>query len=146
MTRAALVFLIAASDPALAASPAASSQTCAARVVHGFFDAFEHRDFKRALGFTSGSANAATQKLLATLERRAAAQHAVLEIKVRRLELAERAPNALGQIPVDVAYDIDIFGRKWFLRWFGRRLSGKASFYIDAGGPSIVVIDGHLDA
>jgi hypothetical protein len=46
---------------------------------------------------------------------------------------------------VNVTFDIDIVGKKWFFRRVARTLAGTARFLFAGRAPRIVAIDGHLD-
>jgi hypothetical protein len=127
----------------LGAVPAHASSTSLA-TVRGFFGALERHDFASARALTDGNAAGVVARLLDHMERQAARRHAVVELHVRSLQLADHAPDAAGRVAVDVAYDIEVFGKKWLVSWFARRLSGTASFTIDDRALRIVAIAGSL--
>jgi hypothetical protein len=113
--------------------------------VRSFFDALEHKDFDRALAFTGGDAALRITRLFQHIDAEAQAHHAQVEVKVRSLSIAERAPDDSGEIPVEVSYDIDVIGKKWIFRKLARKLTGTAQFYVDASEPRIVAIIGRLE-
>jgi hypothetical protein len=125
----------------LAISPAGAEAP--SLTVRSFFSALEQHQFARALALTDGDATEVVGGLLSEIDREAAAKHASVELKVRNLQLSERARASAGPVAVDVAYDIDVIGKRWWFR-AARRLSGTASFYVDERAPRIVAIVGQL--
>ncbi|MGZ3429594.1 MAG: hypothetical protein ACXVCV_23245, partial [Polyangia bacterium] len=119
--------------------------TAPTSTVRSFFAALDRRDFGGALAFTEGTAASVIANMLDTISREAARRHVDVELKVRSLHLTEGERDESGQIPVEVTYDIDVVGRKWFFHRVARRLSGTASFYVDGSAPRIVAISGTLD-
>jgi hypothetical protein len=118
-----------------------------ASTVRGYFAALEHKDFRGALSMTSGPALDRTRGLIGTLASEAARHHAEVELKVQKLTLAARAPDD-GGVTVDVHFDIDVIGKKWFFRRVARKLSGDAQFVVDAHPsrpPHIVDILGKIE-
>src|SRR5579871_6368092 len=114
-----------------------------AETVRGYFAALEHHDFTRALALTSGEAMKRTARMLGALHREAAQHHAEVELKVQQLQIAERASGGTAQ--VDVTFDIDVIGKRWFFRKVARKLTGTAHFYVaTAAVPRIVAIEGQL--
>lgn len=117
--------------------------SAASTTVRGFFDALEHKDFPRALALTDGEAAMRIADLLGRIEGEAERAHAQIELKVRRLRIAERAPDD-GVVPVEVSYEIDVIGKKWFFRKLARKLVGTAEFRVDGSAPRITAIVGRL--
>jgi hypothetical protein len=116
--------------------------------VRDYFHALGHKDWGHALALTAGAAQARTAQILGTLQREAARADADVELKVRALNVAERPGASLGRrlIPVEVTFDIDVVGHKWFFKKVARHLAGTAQFYVSPRGPSrILAIDGSLD-
>jgi hypothetical protein len=107
-------------------------------VVRGYFAALERKDFGHALRLTTGGAQVSTARMVGTLERQAAAQHAEVELRVRRLDL-----QPAGAGPVQVSFDIDIIGRKWLWSRVARTLRGTARFLVRDDG-RIAAIEGTL--
>ncbi len=136
-------FSLLSSWPAHAAVPVPASVP--AITVRGFFAALEQHQFGRALAFTEGAAAGIIARLLGEITREAARKNADVELKIRRLELTEHPPDAAGPTPVQVSYQIDVIGKKWFMRWTARRLMGTARFYVDERAPRIVAIVGQLE-
>lgn len=95
----------------------ARASSAPASTVRSFFAALERRDFGGALQLTEGAASAVINNML----------------------------DGNGATPVDVAYDIDVIGKKWLFHKVARHLSGTASFYVDDHGPRIVAIVGMLE-
>ncbi len=130
--------------PALARATSASiSPPSASSTVRGFFDALERKDFPAALAFTDGEAAMRIADLLDRIDAEAERAHAQIELKVRRLRIAERAPDD-GMVPVEVTYEIDVIGKKWFFRKLARKLVGTAEFLVDGRAPRITAIVGRL--
>jgi hypothetical protein len=111
--------------------------------VRGFFDALEQKDFPRALAFTDGEAAMRIADLLGHIDAEAARHHAQIELKVRSLRLREGVLDD-GVVPVQVRYEIDVIGRKWFFRKLARKLVGTAEFLVDGSAPRITAIVGRL--
>jgi hypothetical protein len=111
--------------------------------VRGFFDALEQKDFPRALAFTDGDAAMRIADLLGHIDAEAARHHAQIELKVRSLRLREGVLDD-GVVPVQVRYEIDVIGRKWFFRKLARKLVGTAEFLVDGSAPRITAIVGRL--
>lgn len=116
-----------------------------ASTVRSFFAALERRDFGGALQLTEGAASSVIGNMLDMLRNEAARQHVNVELRVRSLRVTERGGDGNGATPVDVAYDIDVIGKKWIFQKVARRLSGTASFYVDDHAPRIVAIVGMLE-
>ena len=131
------VCLVSVATPVRASAPGST--------VRSFFAALERRDFRAALAYTEGAAASVIAGMLDNIKSEAARRHVDVELKVRNLVVTERGPDATGQTPVDVAYDIDVIGKKWMFHKVARRLSGTASFYVDDRAPRIVAIVGMLD-
>ncbi len=132
-----LVALVTVALPARANAPTST--------VRSFFAALERRDFGGALRLTGGAASSVIGTMLDKVNSEAARQHVDVELKVRSLQVTERGGDGNGATPVDVAYSIDVIGKKWMFQKVARRLSGTASFYVDAEPPRIVAIVGMLD-
>jgi hypothetical protein len=109
------------------------------RVVRGWFAALQRKDFGRALELTTGGALERTAHMVGTLEQQARAHHAEVELRVKRLDVAE-APSGC----VQVAFDIDVIGKKWMFRRVAKTLSGIARFHVD-DYDRIVAIDGNIE-
>ena len=131
-----LACLVTLSAPARASEPAST--------VRSLFAALERRDFGGALALTKGRAASVLSGMIDALDREAARRHVDVELKVRSLSVTERGRDADGQTPVDVAYDIEVIGKKWLFQKVARRLSGTASFYVEERAPRIVAIVGML--
>jgi hypothetical protein len=135
----------------LALGVAARSQGAVARspsiaTVCHYFEALNRNDFGRALSLTAGAAQTRTQQMLGKLKHEADAADAEVELHVRRLAVAER-PAAQGGVPVDVVFDIDVVGKRWFFSRVARRLAGTARFLVEpppSSAPRIVAINGAL--
>ena len=112
-------------------------------VVRGYFAALERKDFNGALALTSGSAQTSTQHMVGTLEKQAAEHHADVELKVQKLEVGQPSKSACQRM--QVVFDIDVIGKKWFFKKVARKLSGTAQFQLAAAGDRIVAIDGILE-
>ncbi len=135
-----VAFALLVALPALGGSLGAHAQCrLAPAVIRGYFAALERKDFGGALRLTTGGAQARTAHMLGTLERQAAAEHADVELRVRRLDLS---PASVG--PVQVTFDIDVIGRKWLFHKVARTLRGTARFLVRDDG-RIAAIDGALD-
>jgi hypothetical protein len=128
--------LLAAAVPARASCP-----TC---VVRDFFAALEQHDFVRARSLTDGAAADLIAEVLAAIDREAAQKHVQVELQVRRLDLVVQPANRAGQIPIDVEYDVAVFGRKWLIRHLARRLNGTVRFLMDGPSAHIAAIIGDL--
>jgi hypothetical protein len=128
------------STGAQAADPAAT--------VRGYFAALGANDFKRALSLTQGDAQARTERMMGTLHRQAAAAHAKVELKVRKVEVSPPAgQTAEGTpVPVEVRFDIEVIGKKWFITRVARKLAGHAQFLVASASPEprIISIEGKL--
>jgi hypothetical protein len=75
------------------------------------------------------------------------AADAKVELKVRRLRVAEREQQLEAglPVPVDVDFDIDVVGKKWLFSKVARKLAGTAHFYVASlDRPRIVAIEGNL--
>jgi hypothetical protein len=109
--------------------------------VRGYFDALGHNDFQRALSFTAGAAQERTANMVGTLKQQAAAANANVELKVKRVDVSlPVADNG----PVDVAFDIDVIGKKWIFKKVAKKIAGHAQFYVATDAPRIVAIEGRL--
>ena len=124
-------------------SPLLASRSSASSTVRGFFDALEHKDFPRALALTDGEAAMRIADLLGRIDAEAERAHAQIELKVRRLRIAEGVPDD-GVVPVEVSYEIDVIGKKWIFRKLARKLVGTAEFRVDGSAPRITAILGRL--
>jgi hypothetical protein len=122
-------------------SPAGSLAQEPAALVRGYFQALEKKDFGKALALTIGGAKAQTQHMVGTLEQEAAAHHAEVELKVKKLDVQ---PHGDGR-GVEVDFAIDVVGKKWFLHKVARKLSGKAEFKVAQNGDHIEAIDGNIE-
>src|SRR5437016_3647841 len=131
---------------ALAArSDASAPRSASVATVCGYFEALNRNDFGRALALTVGDAETRTRQILGNIQRQANAADAEIELHVRKLAVAERAPAA-GAVPVDVVFDIDVVGKKWLFSKVARKLAGKAQFVVaPASQPRIVAIVGSLE-
>jgi hypothetical protein len=132
-----VIGLVTLAPPARASAPAST--------VRSFFAALERRDFGGALALTEGAAAGVITSMLDAINSEAARRHVDVELRVRSLRVTERGADGSGQTPVDVAYDIDVIGKKWIFHKVARHLSGTASFYVDDRAPRIVAIVGMLD-
>src|SRR5260221_2238848 len=83
----------------------------ASDTVRSYFEALGRNDFALALALTDGPAQSRTARMIGTLRHQAEAHHAQVEVRVRALELAERPADCA----VDVKFDLDVIGRRWFL-------------------------------
>jgi hypothetical protein len=142
MTTRALIATLSLLLPALVAPPARAEPP--SLTVRGFFAALEQHDFGGALARTDGAAARVIGELLAAIDREARSRNAQVSLRVRSLRVQERAAVTSGPVPVDVTYDIDIIGRRWIFSRVARRLSGSASFLVDARRPCIVAVVGEL--
>jgi hypothetical protein len=131
-----------------AAAPSHAQPHGAGETVRGYFEALGKNDFQRALSLTVGAAQERTARMVGSLKSQARAADARVELKVRRLRVAER-PERLEAglpVPVDVDFDIDVVGRKWWFSKIARRLAGTAQFYVASSvEPRIVAIEGKLE-
>jgi hypothetical protein len=135
----------------LALGVAARSQGAVARspsiaTVCHYFEALNRNDFGSALSLTAGAAEARTQQMLGKLKHEADKADARVELHVRKLAVAERAPTH-GAVPVDVVFDIDVVGKRWFFSRVARKLAGTARFLVEpapTSAPRIVAINGAL--
>src|SRR3954454_24999519 len=107
---------------ALAVPMAASAQEPAA-VVRGYFAALEKKDFGKALSLTQGSAQQRTTNMVGELNQQAADHHAEVELEVKKLNVKTSTGDN-----VTVEFDIDVIGKKWFVRKVAKKLSGQAQF------------------
>jgi hypothetical protein len=119
----------------------AATQECSknATLVQRWFAALERKDFRRAIAMTEGAAQTRTEHITRRLLSEAAAHHADVEVKVKRLEVGDDGDA------VHVTFDIDIIGKKWFFRRVARNLSGTARFTVAKIDPRITAIDGRLE-
>jgi len=81
------------------------------------------------------------------LRSEAAAHHARVELKVKRLDVRDAGAAEPGRgVPIPVAFHIDIVGHRWCFSKIARQLDGEARFYLDPERPDrIVAIEGRLD-
>jgi hypothetical protein len=122
----------------------AASPPC--EVVRAFFDALSHRQLERAVGLTAGAARARVVTLLNTIIRKAEENDADFAPQVRSLEVAEAEAAAGPASTVEVAFAIDVVGKKWFVSRVARTLGGKVQFVVSRAGPArIVDIVGKLE-
>jgi hypothetical protein len=114
--------------------------------VRRYFEALGHQDFDGAIALTDGCARTRTSSMIDRLRKEAAVQRVTVEVRIRHLDV--RAPGLLEPrgVPVPVAFDIEIVGKKWCFSRIALRLNGEARFYIDPARPDdrIVAIDGSL--
>ena len=131
------------------ADSGADSPCDLAEPVRGYFQALARNDFPRAISLTVGAAQERTEHMVGTLRRQAAAAHAHVELKVRSVEVSPPSRDQVADgepVPVDVQFDIDVVGRKWFFSRVARKLSGRAQFYVASAAPArIVAIEGNLE-
>jgi hypothetical protein len=140
LTRGSLLLLVLS----LARASSEPNRPDAAATVRGYFDALSHNDFQRALSLTAGPALERTQKMVGTLRQQAAAAHARVELNVKRVEVSPPQAVRTPPIPVEVSFDIDVVGKKWWFKKVARTLAGRAQFYVDGVAPRIVAIEGRL--
>jgi hypothetical protein len=115
--------------------------------VHAYFAALDRQDFSRALAYTDGDAKGRTWRMVEKLRSEAAAHHARVELKVKRLDVRDAGAAEPGRgVPIPVAFHIDIVGHRWCFSKIARQLDGEARFYLDPERPDrIVAIEGRLD-
>jgi hypothetical protein len=104
-----------------------------ADTVRSFFGALGRHDFRGALGLTAGSASVVLGGVLNAAEEQAARAHAALEVEVRDLRLIEGATDAAGRTPIEVRYDVDVFGKRSFFRSLVRHVAGSSQFIVADG-------------
>jgi len=135
---AALISITAQADPP--PDPAAT--------VRGYFAALGNNDFKRALSLTQGDAQARTEHMVGTLHRQAAAAHARVELKVKKVEVSPPAAQTADgtPVPVEVTFYIEVIGKKWIFSRVARKLAGRAQFLVASASPEprIISIEGKL--
>jgi hypothetical protein len=150
VTRSAILLLLAVAPIQLAAPARAQAvvqsavRSDPAAAVRGYFAALGRNDFQGALSLTLGAAQERTARMVGTLRQQAAAHRARVELRVKSVEVSpSTAREAGGAVPVDVKFDIDIVGRKWWFSRVARKLAGHAQFYVD--DQRIVAIEGKLE-
>jgi hypothetical protein len=130
------------------ADPSGDRAADPAATVRGYFAALGANDFKRALSLTSGDAQARTERMVGSLHRQAAAAHARVELKVRKVEVSPPAGQTADgtPVPVEVSFDIDVVGKRWIFSRVARRLNGRAQFLVASASPEprIISIEGKL--
>ena len=96
---------------------------------------------------TQGSAKARTSSMIDRLKKEAAEHHVNVEVRVKHLDVRTPGPPEPRGVPVPVAFDIEVIGKKWCFSRIALRLNGEARFYVDPARPDdrIVAIDGRLD-
>jgi len=119
-----------------------------AATVRGYFAALGANDFQRALSLTQGDAQARTERMVGTLHRQAAAAHARVELKVRKVEVSRSAAQTAEgtPVPVEVRFVIEVIGKKWIFSRVARKLAGRAQFLVASASPEprIISIEGKL--
>jgi hypothetical protein len=101
--------------------------------VRSFFAALGRHDFSGALGMTAGPAATTLGGVFGAAEQQAARAHAALEVEVRDLHVTEGVPDAAGRTPVDVHYEVNVFGKKLFFKSLVKRIVGSSQFVVDRG-------------
>ncbi|MDB4971600.1 MAG: hypothetical protein JWN44_7289 [Myxococcales bacterium] len=127
-------------------APIAAANPEPADAVKGYFQALDRQDFSRALAYTEGAAKGRTSRMVEQLKSEAAANHARVEVKVKRLDVKSAGVAEPGRgVPVPVAFHIDVVGHKFCFSKVARKLDGEARFYLDPARPDrIVAIEGRL--
>ena len=131
----------------LVVAPAGAHAGGPSDVVRCYFQALDRQDFSRALAYTDGDAKGRTWRMVEKLRSEAAAHHARVEVKVKRLDVRTASAVEPGRgVAVPVAFHIDVVGHKWCFSKIARQLDGEARFYFDPERPDrIVAIEGRLD-